>query len=78
VVGFVGLIVPHFVRLWVGERPSATLVPSFFGGAVLTLVADSIVRLTPGPGEVRLGIAMAAIGAPFFLLLLARLRRGVA
>ena len=78
VVGFVGLIVPHFVRLWVGERPSATLLPSFFGGAVLTLVADSIVRLTPGPGEVRLGIAMAAIGAPFFLLLLARLRRGVA
>lgn len=78
VVGFVGLIVPHFVRLWVGERPSATLLPSFFGGAALTLVADSIVRLTPGPGEVRLGIAMAAIGAPFFLLLLARLRRGVA
>lgn len=78
VVGFVGLIVPHFVRLWVGERPSATLVPSFLGGAVLTLVADSIVRLTPGPSEVRLGIAMAAIGAPFFLLLLARLRRGVA
>jgi len=45
---------------------------------VLTLVADSVVRLTPGPSEVRLGIAMAAIGAPFFLLLLARLRRGVA
>lgn len=78
VVGFVGLIVPHFVRLWVGERPSAILVPSFIGGAVLTLVADSLVRLTPGPGEVRLGIAMAAIGAPFFLLLLARLRRGQA
>ncbi len=78
VVGFVGLIVPHFVRLWVGERPSATLLPSFLGGAVLTLVADSVVRLTPGPSEVRLGIAMAAIGAPFFLLLLARLRRGVA
>jgi iron complex transport system permease protein len=78
VVGFVGLIVPHFVRLWVGERPSATLLPSFFGGAILTLIADTIVRLTPGPGEVRLGIAMAAIGAPFFLLLLARLRRGQA
>ena len=76
VVGFVGLIVPHFVRLWVGERPSATLLPSFCGGAILTLIADTIVRLTPGPGEVRLGIAMAAIGAPFFLLLLARLRRG--
>jgi iron complex transport system permease protein len=39
-------------------------------------VADSAVRLIPGPGEIRLGIAMAAIGAPFFLLLLARVRKG--
>lgn len=75
VVGFVGLIVPHFMRRIVGERPSATLIPSAIGGAVLTLAADSAVRLTPGTGEVRLGIAMAAIGAPFFFLLLARMRR---
>ncbi len=74
VVGFVGLIVPHFIRSLVGERPSATLLPSALGGAVLVLVADSAVRLTPGPGEVRLGIAMAALGAPFFFLLLARMR----
>ncbi len=74
VVGFVGLIVPHFVRQFVGERPSATLIPSALGGAILTLVADSLVRLVPGPGEVRLGIAMSAIGAPFFFLLLARIR----
>ncbi len=76
VVGFVGLIVPHMMRRFVGERPSALLLPSAVGGAILTLVADSMVRLVPGPGEVRLGIAMAAIGAPFFLLLLARLRGG--
>ena len=76
VVGFVGLIVPHMMRRFVGERPSALLLPSAVGGAILTLVADSVVRLVPGPGEVRLGIAMAAIGAPFFLLLLARLRSG--
>lgn len=74
VVGFVGLIVPHFIRSIVGERPSATLLPSALGGAVLVLVADSVVRLIPGPGEVRLGIAMAALGAPFFFLLLARMR----
>jgi iron complex transport system permease protein len=74
VVGFVGLIVPHFVRSFVGERPSATLVPSAIGGAILVLVADSLVRLTPGPSEVRLGIAMAILGAPFFFLLLARIR----
>lgn len=75
VVGFVGLIVPHVIRSLVGERPSATLWPSALGGAILTLTADSLVRLIPGPGEVRLGIAMAVLGAPFFSVLLARLRR---
>lgn len=75
VVGFVGLIVPHVMRRFVGERPSATLLPSAIGGAILTLLADSAVRLVPGVGEVRLGIAMSAIGAPFFFLLLARLRK---
>ena len=74
VVGFVGLIVPHFVRMIMGERPSAILLPSAIGGAILTLVADSLVRLAPGPGEIRLGIAMAILGAPFFFLLLARIR----
>jgi iron complex transport system permease protein len=74
VVGFVGLIVPHFVRMVVGEKPSATLIPSALGGALLVLAADVLVRLVPGPGEIRLGIAMAALGAPFFFLLLARIR----
>jgi iron complex transport system permease protein len=72
VVGFVGLIVPHVVRRFVGERPSALLLPSALGGAVLVLAADTLVRLTPGAGEVRLGVAMALIGAPFFLVLLVR------
>lgn len=75
VVGFVGLIVPHLVRPLVGARPSALLVPSALGGAALVLGADSLVRLAPGAGEVRLGVAMALIGAPFFLMLLLRMRR---
>jgi iron complex transport system permease protein len=54
----------------VGERPSATMIPSALGGAILVLVADSLVRLTPGAGEVRLGIVMAVLGAPFFFALL--------
>lgn len=78
VVGFVGLIVPHLVRSFYGEQPSRILVPSALGGAVLTLTADSLVRLISGPGEMRLGIAMAVLGAPFFLLLLLRYRRGAA
>lgn len=75
VVGFVGLIVPHLVRAYFGERPAAILWPSALGGAALTLIADSLVRLAPGAGEVRLGIAMAVLGAPFFLLLVLRERR---
>lgn len=77
VVGFVGLVVPHLLRPVFGERPSALLIPSALGGAALTLAADSLVRLVPGAGEVRLGVAMAMLGAPFFLLLLLR-RRGAA
>ena len=75
VVGFVGLIVPHLVRPLVGQKPSALLLPSALGGAALLLAADSLVRLTPGAGEVRLGIAMALIGTPFFFALLAAMRR---
>ncbi len=78
VVGFVGLIVPHLIRSFYGEQPSGILVPSALGGAILTLTADSLVRLIPGPGEMRLGIAMAVLGAPFFLLLLLRYRKGAA
>ncbi|MES2754538.1 MAG: iron ABC transporter permease [Pseudomonadota bacterium] len=72
VVGFVGLVVPHLLRPVFGARPSALLLPSALGGATLVLVADSLCRLVPGAGEVRLGVAMALIGAPFFLWLLAR------
>lgn len=70
VVGFVGLIVPHLLRPLFGARPSALLLPSALGGAALVLIADSLCRLIPGAGEVRLGVAMALIGAPFFLWLL--------
>lgn len=75
VVGFVGLIVPHLLRPVTGARPGALLVPSALGGAALVLAADSLVRLGPGAGEVRLGVAMALIGAPFFFALLLKMRR---
>lgn len=72
VVGFVGLVVPHLLRPVFGHRPSQLLLPSALGGAALVLVADSLCRLAPGAGEVRLGVVMALIGAPFFLILLLR------
>lgn len=78
VISFVGLIVPHLVRPLVGGRPGALLLPSALAGAVLVLAADTLVRLTPGAHEVKLGVAMAALGAPFFFGLLVVLRRRLA
>lgn len=78
VIGFVGLVVPHLVRPLTDRRPSQLLVPSTLAGALLVLVADSAVRVLPTMTELRLGIALSLIGAPFFLWLLLRLRRGQA
>nr|WP_269514590.1 iron ABC transporter permease [Brevundimonas subvibrioides] len=78
VIGFVGLVTPHLLRPLVGARPGALLVPSLLGGAVIVLAGDILVRITPSAGEVKLGVAMAALGAPFFLVLLLRLRRKIA
>ncbi len=75
VIGFVGLVVPHLLRPLVGARPAALLIPSAFGGAVLVLAGDVIVRLLPGGSEVQLGVVMSIVGAPFFFVLLYSLRR---
>ncbi|WP_284125848.1 FecCD family ABC transporter permease [Parerythrobacter aestuarii] len=78
IIGFVGLIVPHLVRPLTDRKPSSLLLPSALAGAVLLLVADSVVRVLPLVTELRLGIALSLIGAPFFLWLLLRMRRGLA
>lgn len=75
VIGFVGLVVPHLLRPFVGARPGALLIPSAFGGAVLVLAGDILVRLLPGGSELQLGVVMSLIGAPFFFALLYSLRR---
>ena len=69
VVGFVGLVVPHLLRPWVGHHPSRLLVPSFLGGALLATLADSAIRLMPPGPELKLGVVTALLGAPFFLRL---------
>ncbi len=74
-IAFVGLVVPHLLRPWVGHRPQRLLLVSAFGGAALLLAADTLVRVAPGPIELKLGVVTALIGAPFFLYLLVRLRR---
>ena len=73
-VGFVGLVVPHLVRLMVGPDPRAVLPLSAIGGALLLLVADTLARTIGVP----VGVITALIGAPFLLWLLQRARAGYA
>jgi iron complex transport system permease protein len=76
VIGFVGLVVPHLLRPLTDKRPSSLILPSALGGGLLLLLADSLCRLIPlAGGELRLGIALSLLGAPFFLALLWRMRR---
>jgi iron complex transport system permease protein len=78
IISFVGLVVPHLLRPFVGSKPGALLIPSALGGAALVLAGDIAVRLIPGGTELKLGVAMSFIGAPFFLALLMSMRRKLA
>jgi iron complex transport system permease protein len=75
-IGFVGLIAPHLVRPWCGGDPGRALLPSALCGALLTALADVLVRLIPSTGEVRIGVLTAMIGAPWFIWLVVT-RRGL-
>lgn len=78
IISFVGLMVPHLVRPLTDRRPSSLLLPSALAGALLVLVADCLCRILPLVTELRLGIGLSLLGAPFFLYLLLRMRRGLA
>ena len=75
-IGFVGLVVPHLLRGAVGARPGRLLAASALGGAALVLAADIAVRLVLPGRDLKLGVVMALIGAPVFLQLIWRQRRG--
>jgi iron complex transport system permease protein len=72
-IGFVGLVVPHVVRLAVGPNARLVIPLSALGGAVLLALADIAARSL---GEIPVGVVTATIGAPFFLFLLRRTQRG--
>jgi iron complex transport system permease protein len=72
VIGFVGLVTPHIVRMLFGPAHAALLPTSILLGASLMLAADIIARTIAAPAELPIGIVTAAIGGPFFLWLLMR------
>ena len=78
VVGFVGLMAPHIVRLAVGADHRRLMPASALGGAILVLAADLFARMALSPSELPLGIVTAIVGTPLFLLLIDRSRRRLA
>ena len=76
ILGFVGIIVPHLVRLVVGPDHRAVLPGVAIYGAVLVLLSDVIARMAVRPAELPLGIVLAAVGAPVFLHLVVRRAAG--
>jgi iron complex transport system permease protein len=77
-IGFVGLVVPHVLRPLVGGVPSRLLPASALGGAAMLLAADIAVRLIAPDRDIKLGVLTAIVGAPFFLHLILKMRRGLA
>ena len=72
IIGFVGLIVPHMVRIWWGVDYRRLIPLSILGGASVLLVADVLSRIVLAPEELPVGIVTALAGAPFFLWVLRR------
>jgi iron complex transport system permease protein len=75
VIGFVGLVVPHLLRLWLGADHQRLLPTSLVFGGCLLLASDLIARTVTAPLELPLGVVTAAIGSPYFLILLQRSAR---
>ena len=75
VIAFIGLVVPHLMRPFVGHQPSRLLGVSALGGAILVLAGDIAVRVFSPGLELKLGVLTAMIGSPFFLYLILKTRR---
>ncbi len=72
-IGFVGMLVPHVLRTWLGNQPRLIVPASALGGAALTLAADLLVRITLAHGELKLGVITGLLGAPLFLVVALRM-----
>ena len=75
-IGFVGLVVPHIIRLLIGPEHRVLLPACALAGGLFLVACDTIGRLVISPAEIRVGIMTAFIGAPYFLYLLRRAQKG--
>ncbi|MGH7857440.1 MAG: FecCD family ABC transporter permease, partial [Candidatus Binatia bacterium] len=77
IVGFVGLIVPHCLRLLFGSDHRLLVPASFLGGAIFLVWADTAARVLLAPTEIPVGVVTALCGGPFFIVLLRRVQARV-
>ncbi|MCB0325953.1 MAG: iron ABC transporter permease, partial [Bdellovibrionales bacterium] len=75
-IGFVGLMVPHALRALVGPDHRVLLPASMLAGGALLVLCDTFARLAIAPAQLPVGIVTALLGAPFFLMILVRGKRG--
>ena len=74
VIGFIGLVVPHLMRMWLGSDHRAVIPGSVLAGALLLLIADTLARTAVAPAEMPVGLLTSILGAPWFLWLIFRQR----
>lgn len=77
VIGFIGLVVPHLVRLWLGADHRALVPGSMLAGAMLLLCADTLARTLVAPAEMPVGLLTSLLGGPWFLWMIFRRRGGI-
>jgi iron complex transport system permease protein len=75
IIGFVGLVTPHLIRLWLGPNHVRLIPAAALLGAILLTAADTVARTIAAPAELPIGILTSAFGGPFFLFMLLRQRR---
>lgn len=75
VIGFVGLVIPHIVRLWVGTDYRILLISSFLSGGIFLILCDIIARTVISPNELPIGVITGIVGGIAFIILLSNTRR---
>lgn len=75
VIGFVGLVIPHIVRLWVGSDYRIMLISSFLSGGIFLILCDVVARTIIAPNELPIGVITGIVGGVAFIVLLSNTRR---
>lgn len=76
IIGFVGLVIPHCIRMISGPRHRVLLPLSCIGGAIFMIICDTLARNVAAPSEIPVGVITAMLGTPYFILLLQRNKKG--